>query len=121
MRATHLSVLGMRSLSMVSILLVTAGCAPMNQQWYPSEDEGASVRAAIRSQSVYPDGRPPSSVKPGMDGVAAKSSVDNYQKSFVLPTLPPLPVGTGSSAGGSTGTTGSTGGSSTPSTGTTGF
>jgi hypothetical protein len=66
MRATHLSVLGMRSLSMVSILLVTAGCAPMNQQWYPSEDEGASVRAAIRSQSVYPDGRPPSSVKPGM-------------------------------------------------------
>ncbi|MBU3545437.1 hypothetical protein ICN49_10945 [Polynucleobacter sp. MWH-Mekk-B1] len=119
MRATHLSVLGMRSLSMVSILLVTAGCAPMNQQWYPSEDEGASVRAAIRSQSVYPDGRPPSSVKPGMDGVAAKSSVDNYQKSFVLPTLPPLPVGTGgSSSGGSTGSTGSSG---TTSGGTTGF
>ena len=113
MRATHLSVLGMRSLSMVSILLVTAGCAPMNQQWYPSEDEGASVRAAIRSQSVYPDGRPPSSFKPGMDGVAAKSSIDSYQKSFITPTLPPAPVGTGTTGGSSSGGGAPTGGAST--------
>lgn len=49
-------------------------------------NEGAAVKAAIRAQSVYPDGRPdvPTFVS-GRDGVTARSSIEAYQRSYALP------------------------------------
>lgn len=48
--------------------------------------EGAALKAAIRAQSIYPDGRPdaPTFVA-GRDGITARSSIELYQRSFALP------------------------------------
>ena len=57
--------------------------------------EGSAVKAAIRAQSVYPDGRPDvPTYGGGRDGITARSSIEAYQRSFALP---------GGAAGGSSG------------------
>lgn len=51
--------------------------------WYPDSDLGSSVTNALNNQYTNPNaplGNP--IVTEGLDGVAAKSGVDNYQKSF---------------------------------------
>jgi hypothetical protein len=92
----------------VGICFCVSACESMNSQWYPDASEGASVRSAIRAQSVYPDGKPNPANTDGMSGVVAKATIDGYVKSFVTPTLPPGPVGTG---GAPTTTGGGVGGS----------
>ena len=51
--------------------------------WYPQVGFGSSVNDAVAAQTVNKDG--PKEVKrdtQGMDGPAAKASIDNYQRSF---------------------------------------
>ena len=60
--------------------LSLGGCQAL---WEPSPDFGSSVKEAIRAQAVNPDqpAKPPSNPT-GMDGPAAKASIDNYNYSF---------------------------------------
>lgn len=54
--------------------------------WDPEPDFGSSVNGAIRTQAVNPNpptGKPYANAH--MDGVSAKATVDNYQKSFTAP------------------------------------
>jgi hypothetical protein len=94
----------------IGVCFCISACESMNSQWYPDASEGTSVRAAIRAQSVYPDGKPNPTNTDGMSGVVAKATIDGYVKSFVIPTLPPLPVGTGTGTAVNT-TSGGVGGS----------
>lgn len=91
----------MRTLIILALAaLVTAGCAnptPVEANF------GNAVNRAKAAQVVDPDA--PSRARPQLqvDGAAAKSAVDQYQKSFEAPTLPPTILNIG------VGTTGSTG------------
>ena len=60
--------------------LSLGGCQAL---WEPSPDFGSSVKEAIRAQAVNSDqpAKPPSNPT-GMDGPAAKASIDNYNYSF---------------------------------------
>jgi hypothetical protein len=62
------------------IVLLLSGCQAL---WEPSPDFGSSVTEAIRAQAVNPDqpAKRPSNPT-GMDGPAAKASIDNYNYSF---------------------------------------
>jgi len=74
-------------------------------QWVDT-NEGEAVNAAIYTQSVYPDGRKDVPTKAsGLDGVSAKATIDNYQRSFVTPitTGSPAPAGVGAASAPSTG------------------
>ena len=60
--------------------LSLSGCQAL---WEPSPDFGSSVKEAIRAQAVNPDQPAKSPRNPtGMDGPAAKASIDNYNYSF---------------------------------------
>ncbi|QWD89947.1 hypothetical protein [Polynucleobacter sp. MWH-Braz-FAM2G] len=70
------------SVAAISAILLTA-C----QTDWQDPAEGAAVKGAIRAQSVYPDGRPDvPTYGGGRDGVTARSSIEAYQRSFLLPT-----------------------------------
>ena len=57
-----------------------SGCQAL---WEPSPDFGSSVKDAIRAQAVNPDQPAKTPINPtGMDGPAAKASIDNYHYSF---------------------------------------
>jgi hypothetical protein len=56
------------------------GCQAL---WEPSPDFGSSVKDAIRAQAVNPDQPAKTPINPtGMDGPAAKASIDNYHYTF---------------------------------------
>jgi hypothetical protein len=108
-----------RFLALVSFGMLTA-CA--QQGWDADMNLGKSVNNAIRAQSIHPDGPPKDRVLGGMDGVSAKATIDNYQKTFITPFITPQ---IGSAVGGVSGSSGSpagagAGGSSSQS-GTTSF
>lgn len=78
-------VLTIMRLSGGTLLLVSllSGC---QSYWNPEPDFGSSVNGAVRAQAVNPD--PPKGnpyAKGHMDGVSAKATVDNYQRSFTSP------------------------------------
>ena len=99
----------------LSFGMLTA-CA--QQGWDADTNLGKSVNNAIRAQSINPDGPPKDRVLGGMDGVSAKATIDNYQKSFIFPQIGSAAGGTSSSSGSS----GSSGGSGSGSqSGATGF
>jgi hypothetical protein len=61
-------------------LFFLCGCQAL---WEPSPDFGSSVKDAIRAQAVNPDEPAKTPINPtGMDGPAAKASIDNYHYSF---------------------------------------
>ncbi|WVH10105.1 MAG: hypothetical protein EoVTN8_1659 [Fluviibacter phosphoraccumulans EoVTN8] len=61
-------------------VLSLSGC---QSYWDADPSLGSSVNSAIRAQVANPNApQTKQSPKQGMDGVAAKKSVDNYQKSF---------------------------------------
>ncbi len=67
-------------------LLVALGLTACQSYWDADAAFGTSVNGAIRAQAVNPD--PPTGnpyAKAHMDGVSAKATVDNYQKSFIAP------------------------------------
>lgn len=77
----HMSLTTRLLIAIIPAILLTA-C----QTDWQDPSEGAAVKAAIRAQSVYPDGRPdvPTYVS-GRDGVTARSSIEAYQRSFATP------------------------------------
>ena len=72
-----------RLLFWVLVALCLSSCRAI---WF-DPDEGSAVNGAIRSQSVYPDGSPANAKKSigGLDGAAAKATIDSYNRSFTLP------------------------------------
>lgn len=87
-----------------SVLMALVALSACQSDW-SDPNEGASVKNAIISQSVYPNGRPDAPKNPsGLSGAAAKSTIDNYQRSFALPAgvSGAAPASGGSSATGAT-------------------
>lgn len=70
----------------VATMALGVSLSACQSYWEPEADFGSTVNGAIRAQAVNPDapvGNP--NAKAHMDGVAAKASVDNYQKSYISP------------------------------------
>ncbi len=73
----------MKLLAFAPMILLLVGC---QSYWDAEPGFGSSVNGAIRAQSVNknpPTGNPYANAH--MDGVSAKATVDNYQKSFTAP------------------------------------
>lgn len=73
----------MKFIKFTSSMIVLISLSACQTYWEAHPDLGASVNSAIQAQKlnpVAPDGNP----KPtkGLDGPAAKASVDSYQRSF---------------------------------------
>jgi len=111
-RSTAVRVAGYLCVSVA--VLALAGC----QGWDTPPDFGDTVRQAARAQQVNPNA-PAGNITPttGMDGPAAKSTIDNYERGFINPQLNQTNLGSvsGQPTGGSsapastaTGATGST-------------
>ena len=93
-----------RFTSAIISLLTLSAC---QSYWNARPDFGSSVNAAIQAQKVNPvapEGNPKSTQ--GLDGPAAKASVDSYQRSFEVkgsdstyPSGSSLSPGSGSSSG----------------------
>lgn len=68
------------------MLAIAALCLTACRTIWVEPNEGSAVNAAIRSQSVNRDSTPNANKSiGGLDGVAAKASIDNYNRSFILP------------------------------------
>ena len=68
------------------MVLILGGC---RSQWYPEVGFGSSVNNAISEQKANKNA--PEVVQresQGMDGPAAKASIDNYQRSFEQTGMP---------------------------------
>lgn len=102
----------MVGLFLLLMLLALSGC----QGWYTEPDFGNAVRQAVQAQQVNPNA-PVGNMTPssGMDGPAAKSTIDNYERGFVNPRINKSNLG--SISGQNTGGGSSTGSSSTNATG----
>ena len=66
--------------------LFAAGCA--ENRYRQEAGFGDSVRAATARQIVDPDASRKAPKPDGMDGAAAKATMDRYQKSFETPPPP---------------------------------
>ncbi|MES2018877.1 MAG: pilus assembly protein [Pseudomonadota bacterium] len=81
-------------MSAVALLASVAGCASTT----PNLDQqfGVAAKVAVQQQTLHP-GAPASQSVAGMDGSAAKSAYDNYQKSFKdpVPQTGALSIGVG--------------------------
>lgn len=69
-------------LSAVLLLAALAGCASRSPRL--DQQFGTAARTSVQQQILHP-GVPASQSVAGMDGAAAKSAYDNYQKSFREP------------------------------------
>lgn len=73
-----------RWLALALVVVASTGC----QGWYTSPDFGETVRQAVQAQQVNPNAPVGNWAAPsGMDGPAAKSTIDNYDRSFVNPRI----------------------------------
>lgn len=104
-------------LSLLVAVFMLAGC----QGWNTPPDFGDTVRQAVQAQQVNPNapaGNPPH--PSGMDGPAAKSTIDNYERGFVNPRINQSNLGsvsgqpTGGSSPPASTTTSATGSSARP-------
>jgi hypothetical protein len=66
----------------IALLALTTGCVAIHPQ--VEERYGDSVRAATRAQTLNPEGTPNRDVV-GIDGRAAKETMDRYVDSFRSP------------------------------------
>ncbi len=103
----------MKLLAFAPMILLLAGC---QSYWDAEPGFGSSVNGAIRAQAVNPDpptGKPYANAH--MDGISAKATVDNYQKSFIAPARSGQGAASGSLVNINTGSgTGSGAGGGTP-------
>lgn len=81
-------------LSAVLLLAVLAGCASRTPRL--DQQFGVAARTSVQQQIIHP-GVPSSQSVAGMDGAAAKSAYDNYQKSYKepVPQTGALAIGVG--------------------------
>jgi hypothetical protein len=73
----------MKSIKLISGSIVLLSLSACQSYWEAHPDLGSSVNSAIQAQKVNPVA-PEGNPKPtkGLDGPAAKASVDSYQRSF---------------------------------------
>ena len=68
---------------LVLIAFVTIGITACQSTWYPESEFGSSVNNAVTNQVANKNApEPVLRASMGMEGSVAKSSIDNYQKSF---------------------------------------
>lgn len=83
-------------------VLILGGCA--HPRYASDEAFGDSVRAAQAQQTLHPDASRNTAPPKGMEGAAAKATIDRYQKSYETPQAPvnvfTIGVGTGNASGG---------------------
>lgn len=81
-------------LTAVLLLVMLAGCASQSPRL--DQQFGVAARTNVAQQVLHP-GVPASQSVAGMDGDAAKSAYDNYQKSFKdpVPQTGALAIGVG--------------------------
>lgn len=69
----------------------------------PDDQFGNAVRAAMAAQTINPDASRNTKTPAGLDGAAAKSTMDRYEKSFASPPPPvnvfTIGIGNASSSG----------------------
>lgn len=70
---------------LVSAALVGLGLSGCAVDYAADRDFGQSVSAAIRQQTIHPEGVGRDGVTPGLDGHASKATIDRYQKSYEQP------------------------------------
>ena len=82
----HVSMLKVSAVLLLSSFAMV-GCA--NKHTYLDQHFGEAVNAAKAQQIINPDG--PLALHPvsGVDGQAAKGSIDRYNRSFTIPLPPP--------------------------------
>ena len=69
-----------RLMALTGCLITLTAC---QSSWYPEVDFGSSVNQSIADQTANKNAPEPVARNTmGMEGPAAKSSIDNYQKSF---------------------------------------
>jgi hypothetical protein len=73
------------SLATCATLLAT-GCAQVPAR--TDIDFGKAVKAAMSAQTINPEGVHGSTPAPGMQGAAARATIDRYEKSFESPAPP---------------------------------
>ena len=73
----------MKFIKFISTMIVLLALSACQSYWDAHPDLGNSVNSAIQAQKVNPVA-PEGNPKPtkGLDGPAAKASVDSYQRSF---------------------------------------
>ena len=73
----------MKFIKFISTMIVLLALSACQSYWDAHPDLGSSVNSAIQAQKVNP-AAPEGNPKPtkGLDGPAAKASVDSYQRSF---------------------------------------
>ncbi len=83
----------LRAVGALALLAPLAGCGTAHQG---ERHFGANARATLQQQIANP-APPASQTVAGMDGAAAKSAYDNYQKSFKepVPQTGALAIGVG--------------------------
>lgn len=83
------------------VALLVAGCA--ENRYREEEGFGDAVRAAKARQIINPDASRNTARPDGMDGIAAKATMDRYEKSYETPPPPvnvfTIGVGTGATGG----------------------
>lgn len=86
------------AIGLASVLV--AGCA--ENRYREEENFGDAVRAAKARQIVNPDAGRSAPAPDGIDGTAAKATMDRYQKSFESPPPPAnvFTIGVGGQSGG---------------------
>lgn len=70
-----------------SAACLLSACAPTTPQW--DANFGNSVRTAFAQQIINPDASQNPDPVTGMDGRAARETIDRYQKSFSEPAPQP--------------------------------
>lgn len=97
---TQRTIIGLAQLGTAALIL--GGCA--HPQYATDEAFGDSVRAAQAQQTLNQDASRNTAPMTGLDGAAAKATVDRYQKSY---ETPPAPVNVFTIGVGGTNTSGS--------------
>jgi len=87
------------SLSAAALFTVTLGVSGCAYDYSVEPSFGVAVNTAITQQTINTAGVGHDGVTPGLDGAAAKSTVDRYQRSYEQPSAlgRVLSIGVGSS------------------------
>jgi hypothetical protein len=92
----------MRKLFLLTVVVLLSGCA--GTPWYPGGNWdpwkptdlelafGKAYQAAISNQTINPDASENLSPVIGLDGKAARGSIEQYRKSFEQPHEAPQPI-----------------------------
>ncbi|ROH85400.1 hypothetical protein ED236_09375 [Pseudomethylobacillus aquaticus] len=75
----------MKQVGIVLVSMMVSGCAATSTPHFDAQF-GDSVQAAKQRQVLYPAGYQPAYPQRGLDGKAANTAIEQYQKSFAQPS-----------------------------------